>query len=233
MLFGSYGSMIVKKREGLLMNTETINAISSIADLLIGAFGILTILFVSCIMILSYFSSSKSERKYKINVIKAVLENNSYDNVKKVENAYSLYKIRSWLTKQYGIIEINQKIVEEIRTGDYKKYYKKEIINSSKTIEKLEIIIKTLEGKIKFDDEKTNDLYDGLSKVISTEHQPVLSNFKEYMLHILSFNKGRLYEKEIRISELERKVKKQTIIGVVLGIISFISGIIAIIDFIK
>lgn len=194
--------------------------------ILILVFGIMFMLSIATILIVSLSLSKKTEKKYKKNVIQILL-NNKENILDSIRNAYSTYKNKRYGFGYLGIIEINQIIIEDLRTGEYIKY-SRILSESSALADRLDNIVIELEKLVKFDDARINHLFEDISKSLNVQNKNLVTQLRDYINHINSFNSGRIFEKEYYISSLETKLKRKRWISVALGTLSLISSIITI-----
>lgn len=223
------------------MNTDSI---FSIAYLLIGIGFIFALLIIVCLFIAGFISSGIYESNYKksvINIIKSNPSKKDTELVDCIKNEYTNYR-KSKITafSYFDIDTINSKLISDLRSDNYKKYYKERIKNND-IANKLERVNKIIKDELNFKEDDINEIVKSIqslsvAKTDENEINELANKIKIKFLSCISFCNGRIYEKDIDIYNLNNKIKRGKIgnffswVGWIIGIIS---GIVTIYIWIK
>lgn len=198
--------------------------------ILMPLFGITVILFFAIFLSVMYFDSRRSERLFKINTLEILREKNKKIPIEKLENAHNTYQNKGYGFGYKSIIQLNQELAEDIRTGKYKKYYKSDI-KSSDFASRLDDLTKIFKEKYRFDDEKINELFERLSDVNQLQKSEVEQEIKHYIIRLNNIHEGRLIEKNLQLEDLRKKLTRKHWFAWIVGVIGTLGSIYSILSY--
>lgn len=215
-----------------------VDFIFSIAYLFIGVGFIVALLLIIIIIIASIICSTIYENSFKravINVIKSNSSKKDTELIECIKNEYTNYrnsKINAFT--YFNIDTINSKLISDLRNDKYKKYFKEKIKNND-IANKLERVNKLIKDELYFQEKDINEITNiiqslSVEKADENKINESINRIKAKFSSCIDFCNGRIYEKEIKIMELDNKLKKDKIgkffswagwiIGVVSGIVT-------------
>lgn len=216
----------------------------SISNLLI-AIGFVMILLIMTVLIITSLSvSSIYQRNYKvalINIISSNFTKKDSELKESIKSEYTNYRNRKINAFSYFNIEaLNSKLISELRNEKYKKYYRSQKIKNNDIANKLERINKLIIEEQTFEEDIVQ-IIDNLQSLYVKEHEEnkrnnLVEDIKIKFSSCVMFYNGRIYEKDIKINDLENKLKKYKtgkIINWIGWIIGVISGFVTIYSFLK
>lgn len=212
-------------------------SVENVIGLLFSTAFLIFMLLVVVVIVSGYVLSKISEKKYKRAIIKIILGSNTKKESEKLEsikNTYQNYIINGSFS-YLAILDINAKLIAELRDETYKKYYKgnKDVIE--KDISELERLNKLLRDEFSYSDQKLNNVLSEV-KLLSTDEcksEKACGEIKVLYSALISYCDGRIFEKQNEIMEKETEIKKIKsnrwfnrigwIVGIVSGILTIIS----------
>ena len=203
---------------------------------LLSIFILITIIF----LLVSLVQSKKAKRTYKSALIKLLIGAKKHHNLdikNSIEFLFNNYQTKSNFS-YLSFSEINSELIADLRSSDSKLNEQFEHKIDEKDIQKLEAILKDIQERYTFSDEKTKIILEKIqnSNIPKDEKNCLNDLFKSYFTSTLSFCDGRIFEKEQKIAQLTNEIKKLkkkkiviTLISGVFSIIGFISSVMTII----
>lgn len=220
------------------------NLFVSISNLLISIGFVFAILLIIFLVISSLIVGGICQRNYKIaliNIISSNFEKKDFELKESIKNEYANYRNRNINGFLYFNIEtINSKLISELRNEKYKRYYKSQKIKNNNIANKLERINKLIIEEQTFEEDIVQIINNAQSLSVK-EHEEnkrnkLVEDIKIKFSSCIMFYNGRIYEKDIKINDLENQLKKYKIgkifswIGWIIGVIS---GIVTIYSYLK
>lgn len=216
---------------------EWLNTIFTVIFIIfmLGAF-----LFLVFMIAASYAIAFKQEKRYKralISILKnsSKSENNLYDYIDSVNNEYNTYNSSRLIFKSKKKTALNNELTSALRNGEYLKYSNKKIDNSenlAQLLQKINSSITLIESG-----DYANKIEEKLGLIKSSgsiELEKTLNEIKIDFTSFVKFMEGRLFEKDIRITNLENEkisILKKKKWAFTFAIIGFIGSIITIFSF--
>ena len=205
----------------------------------------LFVILIITILVLSYISSYIYESLYKkaiINILNSDIKKTDHDLITSIKTEYTNYRNSKISAFAYLNIDvINSKLISELRNEKYKKYYSKQNINNINIADNLEKLNKKIRDELSFQEDDINIIIKDIQSLTNTKTNinkinEIVEKIRIRFSACIAFCNGRIYEKDIIINDLNRKLKRGKIgklltwIGWIIGIIS---GIITIFLFIQ
>jgi len=198
-------------------------------------------LFLVFMIAASYAIAFKQEKRYKralISILKnnSKSENNLYDYIDSVNNEYNTYKSSRLIFKSKKKTDLNNELTSALRNGEYLKYSNKEKIDNSENLAQLLQKINSSITLIESGDyaNKIEEKLGLIENLESIELEKMLNEIKIDFTSFVKFMEGRLFEKDIRITNLENEknsILKKKKWAFTFAIIGFIGSIITIVTF--
>lgn len=220
------------------------NLFVSISNLLIAIGFVFAILLIIFLVISSLIVGGICQRNYKIALINIISSNfgkKDFELKESIKNEYTNYRNRKINGFSYFNIEtINSKLISELRNEKYKKYYKSQKIKNNDIANKLERINKLIIEEQTFEEDIVQIINNAQSLSVKeyeeNKRNKLVEDIKIKFSSCIMFYNGRIYEKDIKINDLENQLKKYKIgkifswIGWIIGVIS---GIVTIYSYLK
>ena len=189
------------------------------------------------------YCSYKYERDYKLCVINYISSNPQKRDEELMQalltefTRYRNRRVNQFL--YYDIYALNSHLISDLRTEEYKKYYKSKIKNND-IANKLERIDKRIQSSAIFENEELNKIVSSIENIKQSTDKSEAVRLAEQTKNLfekcIAWCNGRLFEKEAKIQTLEfenQKLGSRKWWSNFIGIIGFVSSIITIVAWIN
>lgn len=189
---------------------------------------------------LGFYCSSLYEKEYKISLINLVKSNPQKKDTELADAIYTSYQYyrnrRINAFSYYDLYSINSRLIEDLRSERYKKYYSEKIKNSD-IATKIERVTKYIQEKDVYSNEKLNTILQEMSnsfgnKETDAVRQRIVNLFEACII----WCDGRLFEKDITIQNLSDEKKKAKIskfVSRIIATVGLVGSIITIVAWIQ
>lgn len=197
------------------------------------AFAVIIILMLIALFV-AWRISCNSKNRYMISVISIVTASKSKKDLEILENMKSEYeRYRGSGFSYMGCSQINSELVSRLRDKSYEKFYKSKLEKPSYIADIVERVNRIWVEQLSFTDEKMQETFENIMELShdassKAKAGEVVSYLKNEITAFNAFCNGRIYEKDVEITNVKSELKKHrmkwyfTILGWVLGVISSI-----------
>lgn len=195
----------------------------------------LFLILIVSVIISGYISSYIYESLYKkaiINILRSNKKKPDCDLITSIKTEYLSYRNSKISAFAYLSIDvINSKLISELRNDKFKKYYGKSNIKNIDISDSLERLNKKIQDELSFQEDDINLIINDIQSLSNVRTDinkinEIIEKIKIKFSSCIAFCNGRIFEKDIKIVDLERKLKRGRI-GKALSWIGWIIGIVS------
>lgn len=168
------------------------------------------------LVVVMWIGSIKSRNKFFRSAKKSLMLDDIDASKKGITNDFEVYRNHRFGFKSKTVIELCQELEQQLKEKE-----------DLKLVLKLGKIIDSFRDEYRFDDEKMNEIIDNVKNKSSIEESRKL---REYIIRLVEFNRGIVYEKDRRLKDIEEKAARRKWINTIVGVIGVVGSIASIVS---
>lgn len=180
-------------------------------EFLLACFAIFAWTSLLLIFFISWIGNKIVKKRFFIAAERSLELKSIEEMVKGITNDFEVYRNNRFGFKSQSVIELCQELEQKLK-----------LYGSLSDIQRLENVIAIYKDEYKFDDDKMNDVIENIKKKSGPEDARTV---REYLIRIIAFHNGVVYEKERHIKDIQEKLTRRKWFNRFCGLIGFVGSV--------